>query len=132
MSDGILDVDLLAFEQGDAAARDAVVDGVMRSLRHGFVYTANDLSSALLDDAYGKLDAFFALDQDRKQQWVADGTHGQRGYTGLLVETAAVNDVPMLQKAVGGALESASSQRFQKCLRYLHLFAHLTGHLKLE
>ena len=94
MSDGILDVDLLAFEQGDAAARAAVVDGVMRSLRHGFVYTANDLSSALLDDAYGKLDAFFALDQDRKQQWVADGTHGQRGYTGLLVETAAVNDVP--------------------------------------
>ena len=31
MNDEILDVDLLAFERGDASARAAVVDGVMRS-----------------------------------------------------------------------------------------------------
>ena len=91
--DQILDVDLLAFEQGDRGARAAVVDGVMRSLATGFVYTSHDVSEDLLDEAYGMLSAFFALDQDRKQRWVAAGTHGQTGYTGLLVETAATADV---------------------------------------
>ncbi len=36
VSDDILDVDLLAFEQGSAAKRKAVVDGVRRSLETGF------------------------------------------------------------------------------------------------
>lgn len=94
MSDQILDVDLLAFERGDGAARRAVVDGVMRSLASGFVYTSHDVSEALLDDAYGMLAAFFALPADVKARWVAPGTHGQTGYTGLLVETAAVADLP--------------------------------------
>ena len=89
MSDSILDVDLLAFERGDRPTRNAVVDGVMRSLRTGFVYTAHDLSEALLDEAYGKLEAFFALERKTKERFVATGSHGQRGYTGLLVETAA-------------------------------------------
>ena len=61
MSDQILDVDLLAFERGDAAARRAVVDGVMRSLRTGFVYTSHDLSESLLDEAYGMLREFFEM-----------------------------------------------------------------------
>ena len=93
MSDQILDVDLHAFEHGDRAARAAVVDGVMRSLATGFVYTSNDVGEDLLDEAYGLLSEFFALDQDRKQRWVAPGTHGQTGYTGLLVETAATAEV---------------------------------------
>src|SRR5690606_15623747 len=59
--DEILDVDLLAFERGDAAQRRAVVDGVMRSLATGFVYTATDLSETMLDDAYGMLRRFFEL-----------------------------------------------------------------------
>ena len=94
VSDQILDVDLLAFETGDAATRRAVVDGVMRSLATGFVYTATDLSETMLDEAYGMLEAFFSLDQERKESWIAPGTHGQAGYTGLLVETAATSDVP--------------------------------------
>jgi isopenicillin N synthase-like dioxygenase len=94
MSDQILDVDLLAFERGDAGQRRAVVDGVMRSLASGFVYTSHDVSDALLDDAYGKLASFFSLPADVKSRSVAPGTHGQTGYTGLLVETAAVADVP--------------------------------------
>ena len=52
----ILDVDLLAFERGDGAARAAVVDGVRRSLATGFVYTSSDLSEALLDEVYGLLE----------------------------------------------------------------------------
>ena len=43
-TDTILDVDLLAFEQGSDAQRRAVVDGVRRSLATGFVYTSHDLS----------------------------------------------------------------------------------------
>ncbi|MGE0877974.1 MAG: isopenicillin N synthase family dioxygenase [Acidimicrobiia bacterium] len=90
----ILDVDLLAFERGDAAARRAVVDGVRRSLVTGFVYTRHDLSESLIDDAYGLLAEFFYKPAEVKQQFVAPGTHGQAGYTGLLVETAASSDVP--------------------------------------
>jgi len=92
--DAILDVDLLAFEQGTSAERAAVVEGTMRSLETGFVYTGHDVSSDLIDQAYGMLAEFFALDSDTKQNWVAEGTHGQTGYTGLLVETAASSDHP--------------------------------------
>ena len=49
MSNQILDVDLLAFETGSQATRQAVVDGVRRSLATGFVYTSTDISEDLLD-----------------------------------------------------------------------------------
>jgi isopenicillin N synthase-like dioxygenase len=89
----VLDVDLLAFEQGTAAQRRAVVDGVTRSLGTGFVFTSHDLPVGLLDDAYGMLAEFFALPADRKARWHVPQSHGQTGYTGLLVETAATSDV---------------------------------------
>ena len=92
--DEILDVDLLAFEQGSAIQRRAVTDGVMASLRTGFVYTAHDLSGGLLDDAYGVLDSFFSLDPDAKARYVDAPSYGARGYTGPLTETAAVSDLP--------------------------------------
>jgi len=94
VTDRILDVDLLAFEQGGAAERAAVVDGVRRSLATGFVYARADLPEDLLDSAYGMLETFFALGPEAKQRSVAPGTHGQTGYTGLLVETAASSDKP--------------------------------------
>jgi isopenicillin N synthase-like dioxygenase len=90
----ILDVDLIAFEQGSGQQRRAVVDGVTRSLATGFVYTSHDLSEDLLDTAYGMLREFFELETAAKQQFVAPGANGQTGYTGLLVETAASSDVP--------------------------------------
>jgi isopenicillin N synthase-like dioxygenase len=90
----ILDVDLLAFEQGSKKERRAVVDGVRRSLETGFVYTSHDLSEDLLDRAYAMLREFFAAPAEEKQRWVVPGAHGQTGYTGLLVETAAASDVP--------------------------------------
>jgi isopenicillin N synthase-like dioxygenase len=90
----ILDVDLLAFEQGSGAQRRAVVDGVRRSLETGFVYTRHDLSEDLLDTAYGMLREFFEAPLEDKQRAVAPGSNGQTGYTGLLVETAASSDVP--------------------------------------
>ncbi len=94
MNEGILDVDLLAFERGDARARDAVVDGVRRSLASGFVYTSSDLPVDLLDTAYGLLQRFFALEADTKRRFRAPGASGQTGYTDLLVETAASSDHP--------------------------------------
>ncbi|QXC63309.1 isopenicillin N synthase family oxygenase [Aquihabitans sp. G128] len=93
MSDEILEVDLLAFETGDADARKAVVDGLMRSLATGFVYVTHDVSADLIDTAYARLEQFFSLPAEEKARFVAPGTHGQTGYTGLLVETAATADV---------------------------------------
>ena len=92
--DDILDVDLLAFERGTSNQRAAVVDGVRRSLATGFVYTRHDLSEDLLDSAYGMLADFFSMPQEVKQRFIAPESHGQTGYTGLLVETAASSDVP--------------------------------------
>lgn len=66
----------------------------MRSLRTGFVYTSHDMSGDLLDEAYSMLRQFFSLPAEEKEQSHAPGTHGQTGYTGLLVETAAASDVP--------------------------------------
>jgi isopenicillin N synthase-like dioxygenase len=90
----ILDVDLLAFERGSSAERRAVVDGVTRSLATGFVYTQHDLSEDLLDTAYGMLAEFFELPAEAKAEFSVPGAHGQTGYTGLLVETAASSDQP--------------------------------------
>lgn len=90
----ILDVDLLAFESGSGSARRAVVDGVARSLVTGFVYVEHDLPIELIDEAYTQLEAFFTMPQERKDAYVVPGSNGQTGYTGLLVETAAIADVP--------------------------------------
>ncbi len=89
----VLDVDLLAFEQGTAAQRRAVVDGVMRSLGTGFVFTSHDIPPDLMDDAYAMLKQFFALLVGEKNRWCVPESHGQTGYTGLLVETAATSDL---------------------------------------
>ena len=94
MADQILDVDLLAFENGDGRQRRAVVDGVTRSLATGFVYTSHDLSEDLLDTAYGMLREFFEKEPEEKQRFTPPGANGQTGYTGLLVETAASSDKP--------------------------------------
>lgn len=93
MGDDILEVDLLAFESGDGERERAVVDGLMTSLETGFVYVTHDLSEDLIDSAYGMLEEFFTAEREVKEQFVAPGTHGQTGYTGLLVETAATADV---------------------------------------
>lgn len=92
-SDQILEIDLLAFESGDAPARAAVVDGVMRSLTTGFLYVSHDVSEDLIDTAYAMLEEFFTKAPEEKSRFVAPGTHGQTGYTELLVETAATADV---------------------------------------
>jgi isopenicillin N synthase-like dioxygenase len=85
----ILEVDLLRFERGDAGQRRAVADGVMTSLATGFVYLAHDLPEAMLDDCYARLEEFFALPTETKSRISVPASRGQRGYTGVLVETAA-------------------------------------------
>lgn len=94
MAAAILDVDLLAFEQGSRRRQAAVVDGVMRSLGTGFVTCRCDLSPELLDEAYGLLRRFFALPLDQKQPFHRPEACGQTGYTGLLVETATGAERP--------------------------------------
>src|SRR3546814_16817255 len=97
----ILEVDLLRFEQGDAAARRAVVDGVRRSLATGFVYTSHDVPEEAIDEAYAKLAEFFSMDHATKSQFAAPGPHGETGYPGLLVATAAAADVDRQSVVVG-------------------------------
>lgn len=116
----ILDVDLLKFETGDASARQAVVDGVTKSLQNGFVYTGHDLSENFLDEAYGMLRTFFSSDREEKQQYIVPESHGQTGYTGLLVEQAASSDVPDWKEMLnwGLALPSAHPLRSRYPFRY--------------
>jgi isopenicillin N synthase-like dioxygenase len=90
----ILEVDLLRFERGDATQRRAVIDGVLRSLTTGFVYIAHDLSETMLDACYARLAEFFALPADAKMRLARPDSRGQRGYTGLLVETASGSPDP--------------------------------------
>ena len=116
----ILDVDLLAFEQGTAAERAAVVDGTMQSLETGFVYTAHDVSNDLIDQAYEMLATFFALDAETKARTTVEGSHGQTGYTGLLVETAATSDHPDWKEMLnwGDSVPSGHPLRTQFPTRY--------------
>ncbi len=93
-NDQILSVDLEAFESGSDQTRAALVAEVLESLKTGFVYIKSGLDEALVDRAYDLLAEFFTLPTDTKTKWVAEGSRGQTGYTGLLVETAASSDVP--------------------------------------
>lgn len=117
----ILEVDLLAFENGSTAQRTAVIDGVMRSLATGFVYTRSDLPERLLDDAYEILGRFFGLDQQTKATYHDPTAQGSRGYTGLLVETAAISDTPDWKEMLnwGEQLESGHPLRTSYPNRYL-------------
>ena len=101
----ILDVDLLRFESGDAGARRAVVDGVVRSLETGFVYAGHDIPAAVIDAAYEMLARFFHLPADVKNRYVVEGSMGQTGYTGLLVETAAVASTPDWKEMLNWGVE---------------------------
>lgn len=114
MSDEILDVDLLAFEQGSATQRRAVVDGVSRSLATGFVYTSHDVPDDLLDTAYGLLKEFFEKSTDDKASAVAPGSNGQTGYTGLLVETAASSDKPDWKEMLNWATPVAAGHPLKR------------------
>jgi len=116
----ILDVDLVSFERGDATARAAVVDGVMRSLETGFVFATHDLSTDLLDSAYAMLGQFFALPSEWKQRWVAPGSHGQTGYTGLLIETAASADVADWKEMLNWGRDVPSAHPLRR--RYPHQY----------
>ena len=118
---GILDVDLLAFERGAPEARRAVVDGVRRSLATGFVFTTHDLSEDLLDTAYDLLARFFALPAEDKARWAAPQSHGQTGYTDLLVETAASSEVADWKEMLNWGANLAEGHPLRA--RYPHHYA---------
>ena len=69
-----------------------VLSGLRESLQTGFVYSSHDLPGDLLDTAYGMLAEFFHSPPAVKQRFHRPEAHGQTGYTGLLVETAAGQD----------------------------------------
>jgi isopenicillin N synthase-like dioxygenase len=122
---GILDVDLLAFEKGSAQQRSAVIDGVRTSLKTGFVYTSHDLSEDLLDTAYAMLAEFFTLPAEEKQKASVPGSNGQTGYTGLLVETAAISDSPDWKEMISWGAELAAGHPLAKKYPHRYLGPHL-------
>ena len=114
MSAAILEVDLLRFERCGEAERQAVVDGVMRSLATGFVYTTSDLPEALLDEAYAMLAAFFALPSGSKQAFCVAGSSGQTGYTGPLIERAEASDLADWKEMLNWSLPLASAHPLRR------------------
>lgn len=128
MSD-ILDVDLLAFENGTSQQRKAVVDGTMRSLRTGFVFTQHDLSEDLLDTTYGMLEQFFSLAPEQKQTAAVPGSNGQAGYTGLLVETAASSDDADWKEMLNWGVDVPDGHPLKAKYPYRYLGPQLPDHL---
>ena len=117
----VLEVDLRSFESGGPADRAAVVDGVMRSLETGFVYARHGLPPDLLDEAYALLGTFFALPTETKARSHAPESHGQTGYTGLLVETAATAEVADWKEMLNWGREVPPSHHLRR--RYAHQYA---------
>ncbi|MFM8385914.1 MAG: isopenicillin N synthase family dioxygenase [Planctomycetia bacterium] len=116
----ILEVDLLAYERGGRAQRKAVIDGVMSSLGTGFVYARHDVPTGIIDEAYARLADFFHLPAEVKRRYVVPGSMGQAGYTGLLVETAAVNDKPDWKEMLNWGRELPPGHPLRK--RYPHRY----------
>jgi isopenicillin N synthase-like dioxygenase len=114
VSNAILEVDLLRFERGGERERRALVDGVMRSLATGFVYSSSDLSEALLDEAYALLAAFFALPSATKQAFRAAGSSGQTGYTGPLIERAESSDLADWKEMLNWSVPLASGHPLRR------------------
>ena len=69
---------------------------------------------------------------------VMDGVTGERLQSlkelSVTREQAAewLDENPLLKTALGDTLTTATDEQFHKTLRYLNLFAHLTGHLTLD
>lgn len=116
----ILEVDLLAFERGDRRRRAAVVDGVLASLETGFVFARHDIAGEIVDEAYELLATFFHLDRATKDRYVAPGSMGQTGYTGLLVETAADADTPDWKEMLNWGRELPDGHPLRR--RYPHRY----------
>lgn len=69
-------------------------ESVLRTaLWDGFFFVRNTVPESLLDEAYGLLGAFFALDDWEKEFCSVAGTNGQAGYTPPLVETPEKTEV---------------------------------------
>ena len=93
--DDILDVDLLAFEQGTAAQTARSRRRCSPQPGHRVrVHASRPVRGPARQRLRRCCAEFFSLPQDVKQGFVAPESHGQTGYTGLLVETAASSDVP--------------------------------------
>lgn len=114
MSTAILEVDLLRFERCGEIERQAVVDGVRRSLATGFVYTSSDLPEDLLDEAYARLAAFFCLSAASKRAFCVAGSGGQTGYTGPLIERAESSNLADWKEMLNWSLPLASAHPLRR------------------
>ena len=68
MNQEVLDVDMLTFERGSSNTKQAVVDGVMKSLETGFVYTSHDMSQDFLDEVWHAWRILFKTILEKEKQ----------------------------------------------------------------
>ena len=96
MTKGVPELSLKAFTEGDADARRAFSEDLMRGLQaYGFIVLKDHgVSQALLGRAYGLAETTFALDEAAKRRYAA----GMRGYTPFGVEHAKDNGHPDLKE----------------------------------
>ena len=84
------------------------------------MYVAHDLSQGLLDEAYARLETFFALPEAAKRRYRVPDSNGQAGYTELLIETAAASDVPDWKEMLNWSAEIAADHPLRQ--RYPHRY----------
>lgn len=96
MAKRVPELSLAAFTSGEAAARAAFSDALMRGLQeYGFIIlTDHGVSLDLLKRAYGLAEDVFALEDGVKRRYAA----GLRGYTPFGVEHAKDNRTPDLKE----------------------------------
>ena len=80
--------------------RDDFTEALGRAYReYGFAgITGHGVDPALIDDAYARFRAFFALPEETKLRYHQPGGGGKRGYTGFGVEQAKDHDKPDLKE----------------------------------
>jgi isopenicillin N synthase-like dioxygenase len=96
MQNGVLELSLADYLQGDAPAREAFSAALMLGLqRHGFIILRDhSIAAALIDQAYALTARFFAQPVGDKQRYIA----GARGYVPFRTEHAKDQTAPDLKE----------------------------------
>ena len=143
------ELSLAQWTAGDAAARETFQQDLYTGFRHfGFIILRDHgISDELLQNAYDLSQAFFALPEEAKRQYIS-GVGGQRGYTPFGTEHAKGNRHPDLKEfwhvgqefAPGNPLEKVYApnvwpdqpEGFRDAFLTLYRALENAGHIMLE
>ncbi|MFM7022049.1 MAG: isopenicillin N synthase family dioxygenase [Flavobacteriales bacterium] len=116
--DTIPSFDLKDFTKGDAYAKKKFAEGIGEAYHNiGFIAVKNHgFGDELQEKLYQNIKAFFALPQEVKAKYDGARTHGQRGYTGKMMEHASGRKIGDLKEFyhIGRAIPGSSSEHYQE------------------